>query len=199
MSEPAQINVPVRDAIRFLLTRRSGSAKRMTGPGPSPDELETILTAAMRVPDHGKLAPWRFIVFEGEGRSQFGEVLMRILKANEPDASAERLEIERTRFLRAPVVVGVVSRVRTDVPIPEWEQTLSAGASCFALSLAARALGYVASWVTEWCAYDPAVRAALSLSPQERVAGFIYLGQPSDVLEDRPRPQLSAHVTRFGA
>ncbi len=199
MSEPAQINVPARDAIRFLLTRRSGSAKRMTGPGPSPDELETILTAAMRVPDHGKLAPWRFIVFEGEGRSQFGEVLMRILKANEPDASAERLEIERTRFLRAPVVVGVVSRVRTDVPIPEWEQTLSAGASCFALSLAARALGYVASWVTEWCAYDPAVRAALSLNAQERVAGFIYLGQPSDVLEDRPRPQLSAHVTRFGA
>ncbi|HRK72342.1 MAG TPA: nitroreductase [Micropepsaceae bacterium] len=182
-----------------MLTRRSGSAKRMTGPGPSPDELETILTAAMRVPDHGKLAPWRFIVFEGEGRSQFGEVLMRILKANEPDASAERLEIERTRFLRAPVVVGVVSRVRTDVPIPEWEQTLSAGASCFALSLAARALGYVASWVTEWCAYDPAVRAALSLNAQERVAGFIYLGQPSDVLEDRPRPQLSAHVTRFGA
>lgn len=199
MHETAQINVPVADAIRFLLTRRSGSAKRMKGPGPSPAELETILTAAMRVPDHGKLAPWRFIVFEGDGRAQFGEALMRILKTSEPDASAERLEIERTRFLRAPVVVGVISRIRTDVPIPEWEQTLSAGASCFALSLAARALGYVASWVTEWCAYDPAVRAVLSLGDHERIAGFIYLGQPNDVLEDRPRPMLSSHVTRFGA
>lgn len=199
MQEPAQINVSVPDAIRFLLTRRSGSAKRMKGPGPSPGELETILNAAMRVPDHGKLAPWRFIVFEGDGRAAFGERLQDILKANEPDASAERLEIERTRFMRAPVVVGVISRVRTDVPIPEWEQTLSAGAACFALSLAARALGYVAAWVTEWCAYDARVREVLALGANERVAGFIYLGQPSDVLEDRPRPQLSAHITRFGA
>lgn len=198
MTETAQINVFVPDAIRLLLTRRSGSAKRMTGPGPSPEELDIILTAAMRVPDHGKLAPWRFIVFAGEARASFGNELVRILAANEPDASAERREIERTRFLRAPVVVGVISRLTPGIPIPEWEQTLSAGAACFSLSLAARALGFVASWVTEWCAYDSSVRRVLGLSEQERVAGFIYLGQPTDTLEDRPRPALKAHVSHFG-
>lgn len=197
MPEDSPVNPPVPDAIRFLLTRRSGSAKRMTGPGPSPSELDLILTAAMRVPDHGKLTPWRFVVFEGDARARFGAALAAILGRKEPDASAERLTAERQRFLRAPVVVAVISRVTPGIPIPEWEQQLSAGASCFALSLAARALGFVASWVTEWCAYDAAVAKIIGLAGNERVAGFVYLGMPAESLSDRPRPDLASLVSRF--
>src|SRR5436305_12643893 len=100
----------------------------MTAPGPSPAELETILTIGARVPDHGKLAPWRFIVFEGDGRARMRDLLVQPIQQAEPDASPERLSLERTRFLRAPMVIGVVSRVREGIAIPEWEQILSAGA-----------------------------------------------------------------------
>src|ERR1700744_3905255 len=123
------LNHPAPDAIDLLLTRRSGSAKAMNGPGPSMDELQKILQAAARVPDHGKLFPWRFILFEGDARARFGDVLAERLKASEA-VTEDRLAMERGRFLRAPVVVGVISRVQEGIKIPVWEQELSAGAVC---------------------------------------------------------------------
>lgn len=192
-----KLNISAPQALDLLLSRRSGSAKAMTGPGPSPEQVRTLITCASRVPDHGKLAPWRFIVFEGDARRRFGDHLVRALKQAEPNASEERIAQEQNRLMRAPVVIAVISRVRKDVPIPEWEQVLSAGASCQALLVAAHAMGFVAGWITEWYAYDVNVRAALGLQDGERVAGFVYVGQPAVTLEDRPRPALDTIVTYF--
>jgi nitroreductase len=192
------LNRPAPDAIDLLLTRRSGSAKAMTGPGPSAEQLETILKAAARVPDHGKLFPWRFVVFEGEGRGRMGKILAESLTTTEPGAATEeRLAQERGRFLRAPVVVGVISRTRESIPIPEWEQELSAGAVCQTMLIASHALGFVANWLTEWCAFHPLVKERIGLKPGERVAGFIYIGQPAQPLEERVRPDMAKIVSRF--
>jgi len=195
MPEPG-LNRPAPGAIDLLLTRRSGSAKAMTGPGPDAHQLRTILTAASRAPDHGKLFPWRFILFEGDARARFGEVLAECLKASE-ETTDERLAMERNRFLRAPVVVGVISKVREGIPIPAWEQELSAGAVCQTMLVAATALGFVASWLTEWCAFNPLVAERLGLQQGERVAGFVYIGKPALPLEERVRPDLDKIVTRF--
>ncbi|HTT99751.1 MAG TPA: nitroreductase [Rhizomicrobium sp.] len=192
----ATLNKPAPDTIDLLLTRRSGSAKAMTGPGPNAAELEKILTAAARVPDHGKLFPWRYIVFEGDARVRFGEVLADCLKATEP-ANDERLAMERGRFMRAPVIVGVISRVREGIPIPVWEQELSAGAVCQTMLIAATSMGYVANWLTEWCAFNPLVAEKLGLQEGERVAGFIYIGTSATTLEERVRPDLSKITSRF--
>lgn len=183
-----ELNVAAPQTLDLLLSRRSGSAKTMKGPGPGDDQIRTLIQAATRVPDHGKLAPWRFLIFKDEARSQFGEILVRALKVSEPDAGVERIAQERVRFLRAPVVIGVVSRVREGIPIPEWEQILSAGAACQTLCIAAHAMGFVANWITEWYAYHPTVREGLGLKSGERIAGFIYLGHPAEPLADRPRP-----------
>ena len=191
------LNRPAPDAIDLLLTRRSGSAKAMTGPGPSPAQLQTILTAAARVPDHGKLFPWRFIVFEGDARRRMGEFLAESLLETEPQAGSERLDIERHRFLRAPVVVAVISRAREAIPIPEWEQVLSAGAVCQTLLIASHAMGFVANWLTEWCAFHPGVRDRLGLRSGERIAGFIYIGHPTLPLEERVRPDMTKIVTHY--
>lgn len=190
------LNISVPQTLDFLLSRRSGSAKAMKGPGPGATELDRILAAGVRVPDHGKLTPWRFIVFEGEGRRRMGDILGAVA-AGERDVSPQRIAQERERFMRAPVVVGVVSRVREQIPIPIWEQQLSAGAVCMSIVIAAHAAGYVANWITEWCAYHPAVLERIGLKPTERIAGFIYMGQPADPLEDRPRPDIHAITTRF--
>jgi nitroreductase len=191
-----QLNRPAPEALELLLSRRSGSAKAMTGPGPSPDELATILKAAARVPDHGKLFPWRFIIFEGEARVRMGKLMVEALCETEK-VTEERAVTEAARFLRAPVVVAVVSRTREAIPIPEWEQILSAGAVCQTLLIAAHALGYVANWLTEWCAYHPAVKEKLGLKPGERIAGFIYIGNSAEALEERVRPDMAKIVTRF--
>ncbi|HEV2561993.1 MAG TPA: nitroreductase [Rhizomicrobium sp.] len=192
-----EFNRPAPKTLDLLASRRSGSAKAMTGPGPSPEELRRILAAGARVPDHGKLAPWRFIVFEGEGRARMGDLLADALRQTEPGASEERISLERNRFLRAPVVVGVVSRVREAIPIPEWEQILSAGACCQTMLIAATAMGYVGNWITEWCAYHPRVREGLGLKTGERIAGFLYFGTPAAPLEERVRPDLDSLITRF--
>ena len=183
-------------AIDLLLSRRSGSAKAMTGPGPDAEELRTILRAAARAPDHGKLFPWRFIVFEGEARARTGALLVECLKETET-VTPERAALEAGRFLRAPVVVGVVSRVRGAIPIPEWEQQLSAGAVCQTMLIAAHSLGFVANWITEWCAYHPLVQERLGLKPGERIAGFIYIGKSTAPLEERARPDMEKIVSRF--
>jgi nitroreductase len=190
---------PMPDALELLKTRRSMKPIEMTGPGPDTRELETLLTIASRVPDHGKLAPWRFIVFEGAARKAAGQVIAKIFADAHPEATGDQLAFERNRLARAPLVVAVVSRAAPHVKIPEWEQQLSAGAAAMALVMAAHASGFAASWITEWYAYDRAVLDALGLAPHERVAGFVHIGRPRKPPEERERPKLADIVSRYSA
>lgn len=185
------------DAIDLLLTRRSTRILDFAEPGPDPQELETLLTIAARVPDHGKLAPWRFIVLKGDGRARAGAALANVLAQKEPDAGEKRMADELKRFERAPLVIVVVSRAAPHVKIPEFEQLLSSAACAQNLLVAAAALGYGATWLTEWPAYDAEARAALGLSEAERITGFVYVGTALQKLEDRPRPALDTVVTYF--
>jgi nitroreductase len=185
------------DALDLLRTRRSLKPIELGEPGPSADEIETLLTVASRVPDHGKLTPWRFIVFEGEARLDAGRAIEAAFRAKYPDAKPEHADYERKRLARAPLVIAVVSRAAPHVKIPEWEQVLSAGAAAMNLVLASHALGYGANWITEWYAYDRQVLAALGLTENEKIAGFIHIGRPAQAPEDRPRPPLAEIATRF--
>ena len=183
----------------LLTTRRSVVARDMIPEGPDAADLDIILTAGLRVPDHGKLGPWRFIVFEGEARAAFGAVLEQAyLQSGMPDED-ERREFERTRFLRAGTVVAVVSVVTPGIKIPEWEQVLSAGAACQNMLNAATALGHAAQWLTEWYAYDGYVRAALELEENEKIAGFLYFGAAAGVPKERVRPTPEERVSRWRA
>jgi nitroreductase len=187
------------EALHLLKTRRSIKPIELDGPAPSATEIETLLTVDSRVPDHGKLTPWRFIVFEGDARLTAGEKLAEVFRAVRPDATPEQIEFERKRLARAPLVIAVVSRAGPHVKIPEWEQVMSAGAAATSLVFAAYALGYAASWLTEWYAYDRRVLDALGLASNERIAGFVHIGRASKPAEDRPRPPLSEIVTHYGA
>ena len=187
----------MRDAIDLLKTRRSVKPREMSGPGPSPAELETILTIGARVPDHGKLAPWRFIVFEGDARERAGEVIANIFAQNNPNATSAEIAIEKRRLTDAPLVIGVVSFTRPHPKVPAWEQELSAGASAMNMVTAATALGYGACWLTGWFAFDRDVLEGFGLKADEKLAGFIHIGTPSKSSEDRPRPALADIVTRF--
>lgn len=183
--------------IDLLLARRSVSANALSEPGPSAAEVELILRAASRVPDHKKLVPWRFILFQREARAAFGKILAEICRAEEPDAGAFRLDNEAKRFLRAPVVIAVISRVVANKAAPEWEQILSCGAACQNLILAANALGYGTQWITEWYGYSQGVRRALRLAENERVAGFVYIGTPKEKPDERERPKLEDIVAHW--
>jgi len=181
----------------LLTTRRSTKVAMLAEPGPSGAQLEQLLAIAARVPDHKRLVPWRFVVFEGEARLRFGEVLAGIVAAEEKDASPVRLETERGRLLRAPVVVAVVNRVVPTPGVPELEQVLSCGAATMNLCIAANAMGYGTCWITEWYAFSPAVAAAMHLAPNERIAGFVYIGTAKERQADRDRPVMSQIVTRW--
>ncbi|ODN72028.1 nitroreductase family protein [Methylobrevis pamukkalensis] len=183
------------DALDLLSTRRSISAPFLAEPGPDADQLDTLLTIASRVPDHGKLAPWRFILYRGDARRAAGEALAALLVARDPATETRRLDEERGRFARAPLVVGVVSRAAEHVKIPVWEQQLSAGAAAMNLVTAAHAMGFAAQWVSEWCAYDAEAAAILGLRAGERFAGFVHIGTPTVPPQDRPRPALDEIVT----
>ena len=185
-------------ALALLTTRKSASAKAMTGPGPEPDVLAQILTLAVRAPDHGKLNPWRFIRFEGEARAALGDVFAARWQALNPSHGAETVEAQRGLFLRAPVVVAVVSTAAPHVKIPEWEQVLSAGAVCQNILLASAAHGVGCQWNSGWIAYDPQVTAAMGVEPHERIAGLMYFGTSAVPLEDRPRPDAAALTTVWG-
>ena len=187
------------EALDLLKTRRSVKPIELVGPGPAPAELDTLLTVASRVPDHGKLTPWRFIVFADDARGQAGEAIAAVFKANNPQATEDQVAFERNRLARAPLVVAVVSRAAPHVKIPEWEQVLSAGAAAMNLVTAAHALGYAATWITEWYAYDRSVLDALGIGAAEKIAGFVHIGRAAKPPEDRPRPPLAEIVTRFGA
>jgi nitroreductase len=187
----------VPDAIELLKVRRSVKPREMTAPGPSPAELETILTIGARVPDHGKLAPWRFIVFEGDARVRAGEVIAKVFAKKNPAAPTTDIEVEKKRLTDAPLVIGIVSFTRPHPKVPPWEQELSAGASAMNIVTAATALGYGACWLTGWFAFDRDVLDGLGLKADEKLAGFIHIGTPTKPNEDRPRPALSEIVTRF--
>ena len=187
----------MNDCLNLLQTRRSVAPPSLGEPGPSPAELETLLTIAARVPDHGRLTPWRFLVIEGEARHRVGEAIAAAFLADNPGAEASRVAAERERLARAPLVIGVVSRARPHVKIPEWEQVLSAGAVAMTLVIAANAMGYGTSWLTEWFAFDRRVLDGLGVEPDERMAGFVHIGRPQERPLDRPRPALADVVTRI--
>ncbi|HEX2147146.1 MAG TPA: nitroreductase [Pseudorhizobium sp.] len=181
--------------IDYLRERRSTPVAQITEPGPSQEEIESILALASRVPDHGKLAPWRFIVYHSEVRRKLGETFLKIAESNDGDLTDAARQAELTRFLRAPVVIAVVSTAAPHVKIPEWEQVLSAGAVCLNLLMAVNVHGYVGNWRTEWITYDPRALAALGVKPEEKVAGFIHIGSSEFAVPERPRPDLADIVT----
>lgn len=186
----------MNDTLRLLETRRSAPVPLLASPGPTLEQIETLLTLAARVPDHGKLAPWRFILFTGEERARAGAIVAETFAAANPQADDRRLDIERRRFA-APLVIGVVSRAAPHVKIPEWEQVLSSGAVCMNLVVAANAMGFATSWLTEWYAYDRQVLDRLGLAPHEKMAGFVHIGTAPEPREDRVRPVLADIVTTF--
>ena len=181
--------------IEYLKTRRSMPAFQMKEPGPTTAEIEEILTLATRVPDHGKLAPWRFIVISGDQRQRISLALSKIARAERPDLSEEMVKVEETRFTRAPVVIAVVSTAAPHVKIPEWEQLMSAGAVCLNMVISANALGYVSNWLTEWMAYSERAYEIIGVKPGEKIAGFVHIGSTDFPVVERPRPELSQIVT----
>ena len=189
--------LPSEEAIELLWRRRSTPADFLGPPGPDRETITKLLTIAARVPDHRRVTPYRFILFDGEARARFGDVLRRCYLANEPDATEDRLLCEQNRFLRAPLVIAVISNVDPDHRTPEWEQVLTAGAVCQNLLIAASAHGYAAQWLTEWYAFDAKVLSALGLSERERVAGYIYIGAAQSEPKERARPNLNDITTTF--
>jgi nitroreductase len=187
------------EALDLLKTRKSISAQFLAEPGPSEAELAEILTVASRVPDHGKLTPWRFILFKGDARKQAGEALARLFATRNPGADQKQLDEERVRLSRAPLVVGVVSRAAEHPKIPEFEQLLSASNAAFNMELAAHALGYAAQWTTGWIAYDAEAGKILGLKDGERFVGFIHIGTSTVPFTDRPRPALADVVSVWEA
>lgn len=191
--------------LTLLKTRRSPKLRSLLAPGPSGAELEELLQIAARVPDHGKLVPWRFVIIEGNARAKLGEVAAGALRARTPAADPAKIEDSRTKFMAAPVVVVVISSPKGDPAdpkrphpsIPVFEQELSAGAVCINYLVAAKAMGYGAVWLSEWMATDAKVLDAIGVRAGERIAGFLYTGTEPGPREERPRPVMSEIVTRL--
>ena len=182
--------------LSLLHTRRSGRPREMVAPGPSSEALDEILKIATRVPDHGKLAPWRFVVVDKDQREAFGLLLRRALQAEDECAGPAHHEKADQFARQGEALVVLLSSPIQDHKIPVWEQELSAGAAAMNLLHAAHAFGYVGGWVTGWEAYSPKVNAAFA-KPDERIAGFIYIGSPGRDLEERPRPDPAEIVRKW--
>jgi len=185
--------------LNLLQTRRSASAKAMGEPGPTAAQLRQIIAIGTRVPDHGKLNPWRFIVFEGDARARFGDAMKARWQALHPEHGEPTLAFVRNMFLRSPAVVAVVSTARPHPKIPEFEQLLSAAAVCQNMLLAATALGVGCQWMTDWIAYDEGMAQVMGRADHEKIAGFIYLGTAMAPYEERERPDPASLVTHWGA
>ena len=179
-------------ALQALDDRRSVASADLGEPGPDPATLLRMLQSAVRVPDHGRLVPFRFLRIAGDARQALGDFLAARSLQREPAALPAQLDKERRRFSRAPVVVAVVARLRAGHNVPEQEQLLSAGCACFALLQAAQALGYGAQWLTAWMAYDPEVARYLGLAEGECIVGFIHIGTPTREAPERQRPDPQA-------
>lgn len=185
------------ETLRLLETRRSLPLRALLAPGPTPEDLDRMLSIAARVPDHGRLVPWRFIVIEGEARGEAGARLDALYAVQNPGLAPEKARMWRDYLMRAPVTIVVVSRADPAAKIPELNQLLSAGAAAMALVIAATALGFSALWLLKWPGRDPAAAALLGVREGEKVAGFIHIGRPATRPEDRPRPALAEVVTRW--
>ena len=183
------------DPLHVLDTRRSVPSKQLGEPGPDHATLLRMLASAVRVPDHGKLVPFRFIRLQGEARHALGDLLAARTLHLQPDAADAVVEKDRARFSHTPVIVTVVARLTPGHKVPEQEQLLTAGSVCFALLQAAQALGFGAQWLTGWMAYDAAVAATLGLSADERIAGFIHIGTPKMEAPERERPDPALLLT----
>jgi nitroreductase len=179
--------------LAFLARRRSASALNLTAPAPSDDELATLLRLATRVPDHGKLAPWRFVVLKGDGKRRFIAGLEAIAERR---SDAAKLQAKLGKIKSPPLTVAVISRVQPG-EIPEWEQRLSAGAVCMTLIIAAQAMGYGANWITDWYAYDEDATRLLGLQGGERVAGYVHVGASTEPPLERVRPDVEAIVENW--
>lgn len=182
-------------AMDLLNQRRSTPSRLLSEPGPDAGQLRAMLAAAIRVPDHGRLAPWRFITLRGQARLALGQALVRRWREREPEPSQAVLDKEGQRFCHAPLVVGVVGRITPGHQIPEQEQLLSGGAVCFALLLAAQGMGFGAQWLTGWAAYDRPIMDLLGLTEHERVLGFIHIGTASEIAPERARPDIDELLT----
>jgi nitroreductase len=190
-NEPCNAAFESTETLALLARRRSPKIVQIGAPGPSGEQIDALIRLAARVPDHGKLGPWRFVVIEGEGRARAGAALASVA------ADAASAEIARNTFSAAPVCVMVVSSAAPHAKIPVWEQELSAGAACYALLLAAHAMGFAGCWLTGWACYDARARAALGLADDERIAGFVHLGAASSAPEERVRADWRERTTRF--
>ena len=188
------VNAALRD---YLRARRSVGIAFLKEPGPNAEDLEEILTIGTRVPDHGKVVPWRLIVIEGDAPLRAGERLAEIAKRRNPALDEASLDIERRQFLPAPLTIGVVFSPKPNPKAPEMEQLLSAGNVCFNLSHAAFAMGYAASWTNRWYGFDGEAQTMLGARGGERFVGFVHIGTPAVVPEDRERPALGEVVTRW--
>jgi len=177
----------------LMTTRRSGKPRDLGEPGPSPEQLDRILAAATRTPDHGKLAPWRFVIVPDEKRDAFHALLDRAYRAERPDAGKVEIEAVRQFAYQAPALIVALSAPAHASHIPIWEQELSAGAACMNLLIATHAEGLAGGWLTGWAAYSDMVRDAFG-QPGERIAGFLFLGTLTRELEERPRPEREAVV-----
>lgn len=178
-----------------LDARISTPSSQLGAPGPNHDQLLRMLRSAVRVPDHGRLAPWRFVRITGDARAQLGEVLATRCRERDPDVSNAVVEKDRQRFSQAPVVVAVVGCIHKGHRIPEVEQLLSGGSVCFALLQAAQGMGFGAQWLTGWAAYDPTVRETLGIGGDEQVLGFIHIGSVSAPAPERLRPDPATLLT----
>lgn len=188
------INAAVLD---YLKTRRSVGIGFLRDPGPTAEQLQEILTIGTRVPDHGKFAPWRLILIAGDDRARAGERLAEIAKRKRPELDEAGLDIERRQFLPAPLTIGVLLSPKPNPKAPEMEQLLSAGNVCFNLSHAAFAMGFAASWTNKWYGFDTEAQTMLGARGGERFVGFIHIGTPTTVIEDRDRPTLEDIVSKW--
>lgn len=188
---------PAPETLALLETRRSLPLRALVEPGPDGAELDRMLAIAARVPDHGRLVPWRFIVLEGEARAVAGDRLDALYATQNPGLAPEKAHMWRDYLLRAPVTVVVVSRTDPAAKIPEFNQVLSAGAAAMNLVIAATAMGFSALWLLKWPGRDADAAALLGVAGTEKVAGFIHMGRPAALAEDRPRPHLDEVVTRW--
>ncbi|NJC05984.1 nitroreductase [Sphingomonas kaistensis] len=183
--------------LSYLASRRSGRPREMVGPGPGPAELDAILALAMRTPDHGKLAPWRFVVVGSDQRDALAALLDRALDQNDPSAGPAHRQKADDFAHHGEALVVLLSAPVIPHKIPVWEQELSVGAAAMNLLHAIHAHGYVGSWLTGWATYDPLVEDAFRLAPSERIAGFFFIGSPGRELEERPRPDPNAVIRHW--
>lgn len=195
-NDPTALPSASPDTLALLARRRSAKPHFLAEPGPTPAQTDAILRLASRTPDHGKLTPWRFIVFEGEARARAGEALAAAMEQS-GEATEETVAALRGAFLRSPTVVVVVSRAQPHFKIPEWEQILAVGAVSYAVLLAAHAFGFGSVWLTGWPTYNAGARTALGLAESEQIAAITYLGTQTEAQPERVRPDMDAIITRY--